>query len=236
MTEAIDMNAIGADMEARLVDELKATPAAGFENVKDLRNLAGESTGYVNVYHADKLVKASYLSISVGPGRYFNLHVIPEPQYDIPRFVYEGMVMPGSSQVSVDMFPDMDMESEVLQLVDMFGEAAEIFDKARNDSRIRLEPSRFLHMRALSSPLFLLILKAPDEALPVFDAYAQSYLDAWLKLYRNADEISSAAAATRAARREHMVQTLIQLDPDRDMVVKVYGEETTQAIEAASML
>lgn len=235
-SQQVDISTIGNTLEEHLVRELGATPVTEFGNLHDLRNLAGESTGYVHVYTADRLVKASFLSIAVGPGRYFNIHLIPRPEYDVPRFVYEGLLMPGASQVSLDLFADMDAEARVLDLPTFYGDAVEVYDAARQNPALQLQASRFLHMRAFSSPLFLLMARAPDSVLPDFEAYATGYLDAWLKLLRDADKILPPAAADRETRRKHMADMLIKLDPDRDMVVQVYGEETIQAIEAASML
>ncbi|MGI9329855.1 MAG: hypothetical protein ACR2QB_03990 [Gammaproteobacteria bacterium] len=235
-SQQVDISTIGNALENSLVRELGATPVAEFDNLQDLKNLAGESTGHVHVYAADKLVKASFLSIAVGPGRYFNIHLIPRPEYDVPRFVYEGLLMAGASQVSLDLFADMDAEARVLDLPAFYGDAVEVYNAARQNPALQLQASRFLHMRAFTSPLFLLVSRAPDSVLPDFEAYAAGYLDAWFKLLRDADEIAPPAVADREARRQHMADMLIKLDPDRDMVVQVYGEETIQAIEAASML
>ena len=235
-SQKVDMSTIGKILEERLVRELGATAVTEFDDLQDLRNLAGESTGHVHVYAADKLVKASFLSIAVGPGRYFNIHLIPQPEYDVPRFVYEGLLMPGASQVSLDLFADMDAGARVLDLPAFYGDAVQVYDAARQNPALQLQASRFLHMRAFTSPLFLLVSRVPDSVLPDFEAYATGYLDAWLKLLQDAAEISPAEAADREARRKHMAAMLIKLDPDRDMVVQVYGEEMIQAIEAASML
>lgn len=72
--------------------------------------------------------------------------------------------------------------------------------------------------------------------MPAIERYAHGYFDAWLKLYRRAAELPLEIAAERKARREHMARTMIELDPDRHLVVQVFGEETTRAIEAATML
>ena len=62
------------------------------------------------------------------------------------------------------------------------------------------------------------------------------HFDEWLKIYRSAPEVDAAEAAERQHRREQFAQKIIELDPDRQMIVQVYGEETTQAIENAIML
>ena len=49
-------------------------------------------------------------------------------------------------------------------------------------------------------------------------------------------KLSEVDAAARRVRRSHVAHTIIRHDPDRHMVVSVYGESMTQAIEEASML
>ena len=47
--------------------------------------------------------------------------------------------------------------------------------------------------------------------------------------------VDAAAAADRTARRNPMSDVVVALDPDRQMIVQVYGEEVTSAIEQAVM-
>ena len=237
MTEnTIGLKTIGAAIEKRIAAELETSPHPAFYDVEVLRDLSGKDTGGVRVCQADRLEKASFLSIDIGPGRYFNIHVIPDARYDIPRFLYEGMLMPMGSQVSMDLFPDVDAPMQITHLLQQLGRASEVYDAARNDDQLQFQSSRQLHMRAFSSPLFLCAFGLEGRQLGIVERYAHGYLDAWLELYRAGAELSADQAADREARRRHMARTLIDLDPDRHMVVQVYGEETTQAIERACML
>ena len=43
----------GKSLEQRIISELGATPSEGFPELREVHNLAGENTGYVNVYNAD---------------------------------------------------------------------------------------------------------------------------------------------------------------------------------------
>jgi len=90
-------------------------------------------------------------------------------------------------------------------------------------------------MRAFCSPFFLNVFKAPLEQLPQLDAIANRYFDEWLKIFQAAETVDAVAAADRQRRRTHMSDTVIALDPDRHMIVQVYGEDTTCAIEQAVM-
>lgn len=227
---------LGHVLEKRMMAELNAQPLKEFDELLDLKNLAGESTGYVRTFTGDKLTKGTSVSIDLMPGaRYFNIHIIPEPQYDVPRFLFEGMLTTQGSQVSLDLFPDFDVVANIDKYLENYAAAAEIYEQARLDERFTLAPSRLLHMRAFSSPVFLLVFSIPEEHLRGIEAYAERYFDAWKEMRKNAARLSNTEAAVRQTLRKQIGNTIIQRDPDRHMVVKVYGEETTRMIEKANI-
>lgn len=234
------VDTFGQALEQRIMRDVDAEQLGEFEELLDLKNLAGDSTGYVKTFGGDRLTKGCSLSIDLAPGiRYFNIHIIPEPQYDIPRYVSEGMLMrdnmgPGS-QVSMDLFPDVDAVDGIESILGQYMAVGEVYDDARQDERFQLEPSRLMHMRAFSSPVFLLASAIPEANLPAIEDYAGRYYDAWLDMYRNPKQLTAAQAEARQRRREHMGDMIVKHDPDRFRVVAVYGEETTRMIERASM-
>jgi hypothetical protein len=230
------VSGFGKSIEDRIVSELQAQPTDMFAQLDDIKNLAGDSTGAVRVYTADKLVKASVLSVDVMPGaRYFNIHIIPETKFMLPRFGFEGMITAQGSQVSMDFYPDMDLMMRIKEFRDLCGDMTAIYDAAKK-SDLPFQPSRLMHMRALCSPYFLNAPGATVEQLPQLEAIANQYFDEWLKIYRSAKELDASEAQERAARREHFASTVVELDPDRAMIVQVYGEEVTAAIEDAMMV
>ena len=227
---------LGQALEARLAGELGTRQIAAFEPLLELRNLGGEATGYVRTFTGERLAKGASLSIDIAPGlRYFNIHLMPDPAWDAPRYLFEGMLSTQGSQVSMDLFPDFDVISEIDAYLDRFAAVAAVYERARQDPRFALQPSRLLHMRAFSSPVFLLVTGVTEADLPAIEAYGEAYFDAWLDMLRGAPRLPAAEAARRQARRRHVGEAVIRLDPDRHRVVEVYGEATTQAIEAASV-
>lgn len=230
------MEDFGASIEARIQSELGATLTDQFPEVADIKNLAGESTGYMRVYTADKLNKACCMKIDVMPGAYyFNIHVHPDIRYRAPRFGFEGMIMAQGGQVSMDLYPDMDLLMGIEEFLDLCGDLTPIWDEVKK-SDLNPQPSRLAHMRALCSPYFLNFVGATADTLPRIEAIAHQYLDVWLDILRNARELSDEERAVADNRRDIFAQRIIELDPDRNMVVQVYGEETVQQIEAALML
>lgn len=237
MTATDNIEIFGRSIENRLISDLPVTPVERFEHLLNLRNLKGDSTGYIKVYTGGRLEKGSSLSIQIAPGvRYFNIHVIPKAEFHAPRYLFEGMLSTHGSQVSMDLFPDVDKEMDVDWLISDFGGVTEIYDEAVQDDRYKFMPSRYMHMRAFQSPFFLCARDVPEADLPGLEVYAAGYFDEWLKLLDAAPEMSEVDAAARRVRRSHLARTIIREDPDRHMVVSVYGEAMTQAIEEASML
>ena len=227
---------LGQALEQRMMTELEAQPIEQHSQLLDLKNLAGESTGYVKAFTGERLKKGTSVSIDMMPGmRYFNFHLIPDPQYDIPRFLFEGMLMAQGSQVSMYLFPDFDVLADIDTYLEQYAPVAEIYEAARLDDRFVLQPSRMVHMRAFSSPVFLLVFSIPEDHLPAIEAYGERYFDAWLNMYKNGRPLSPEQGAARRQQREKIGKTVKRLDPDRHMVVSVYGEETTCLIEAANM-
>jgi hypothetical protein len=225
----------GKSIEDRLVSDLGATLSDRFSELDDIKNLAGESTGNVRTYDADKLDKACCLSINVMPGgRYFNIHIIPEAKYMIPRFGFEGMITTHGSQVSMDIYPDMDLVMRIDEFAAMSGDMTAIYDEIKK-SELPIQPSRLMHMRAFCSPYFLNAPGSTASHLPLLEATANRYFDEWLKIYKAAREVDADEAADRQKRRNHFAAKIIELDPDRQMIVQVYGEATTHDIEAAMM-
>ena len=225
----------GQSLVDQMVAELKAEPLDGYEHMAEIRNLAGEVTGFARVYSAPRITKITHLSINIMPGaRYFNIVVAPDTRFDVPRFAHEGMVSTHGSQVSTDLYHDQDLPMHIREFVERTKGLTEIFQEAKA-SDIPFVPSRQVHMRAFCSPHFLNVFGATGEQLPQLAGYAQRYFSEWLGMHTAAAELDAAEAANRLQRREHMSDMVIELDPDRNMVVQVYGEDTVAAIEKTVM-
>jgi hypothetical protein len=232
-----ELEHFGTAVEDRLVEQLGAHPHDDFQELLDLKNLQGESTGYVRTYRAERMEKLACLSINILPGmRYFNIHAIPNHNYLVPRFNCEGMVTNRGSQVSMDLYPDMDILLNFQYIRQYYAGIDKVFEKAGKHKHIHPQPSRLPHLRALCSPYFLMGKGVQPEHVYDMQDWALSYLDEWLKIYRAEEAMEPAGAQQRLHRRQLIARTIIENDPDRDKVVEAYGERTTQAIEAATML
>lgn len=233
----VDENNFARDIEQSMIETLQAQPKPEFDSLLDLQNLRGENTGYVKVFSAPKLDRAASLSIDIMPGmRYFNIHIIPDHHFNIPRFNVEGMITTKGSQISMDLYPDMDLIENYDYIKKYYTGIENTYLKAKQNKQIRIEPSRLPHMRALCSPYFLMANKIPRESLPDMENYAKQYFQQWLNIYHAALPLTENQAEFRLRRRQWIARTIIDNDPDRDKVVDTYGEEKTQLIEQAAML
>ena len=182
-------------------------------------------------------MKGSVFSIAIPPvGRYFNIHLIPEPRYRIPRFSYEGMLTAHGSQCSVDLYPDIDVVMDLENFEAQYQGVTEIYDRAQANERICWQPARQAFLRAFFSPFGLLSFTIPQSELSAMEGYADAYFAEWLTMYEQGLENSAAGAAAVTERRSRMQVVLRERDPDLDGVISIYGEEKTRAIQDATLL
>jgi hypothetical protein len=231
------LDVVGQSIEGRFLATVDAVADEKFADLQDLTNLQGESTGYCKVFTAEKLVKGSMFSIAIPPvGRYFNIHLIPEARYRIPRFVYEGMLTAHGSQSSTDLFPDIDVVMDLENFEAQYRGIAEIYDRAQADNRIQWQPAQQGFLRAFFSPFNLLSFTLPEAELNTMEAYAYAYYSEWLEMYDRGEENTAASAAEITARRARMQVVMRDRDPDIDGVIALYGKEKTRAIQNATLL
>lgn len=236
LPQQLEPAAVGQTLERRLVADLGLQPLARFADLQDLRSLDGQPMGYVRAWSGPQIARASSLSIGLGPaGRYFNISLVPEPAVDAPRFVYEGLVSATRSQVSVDLLPDVDPILDFDRFEADYAAVATTYAEAAQDPELRFAASRQAHMRALVSPYFLCCFAAPASALGRLEGFAMRYYEAWLALLRAGRPVAAEELPARQRRRARISQAIMTRDPDRPMVVQVFGEAVTQAIQDATL-
>jgi hypothetical protein len=221
----------------RFVEETRAEQIPEFESLLDIRTVDGHGGSSCKVFEGDRVSKGSMLSISMGPmGRYLTIHLIPSIEYDVPRLVFEGMLSPKGSQVSLDLFPDKDIVMGYEAYIEKYEDLIPVYNEARANRDFVWENSRVPFMRTLFSPFALLAFNVMPEQLPVSEDLGEAYLDHWLKMLKAAKPLNMEEQQIKFHRRIQMKEMMRAGDPDRPGVVAVFGEETTSAIEEASML
>ncbi|WP_299592261.1 hypothetical protein [uncultured Microbulbifer sp.] len=226
------------EIEAQVISRLGLKPVPEYQSLSSIKNLQGRATGYARVYRGEVIEKAAFLTLNFMPGMcYFNVHLIPRACYRIPRFSFEGMLTPQGSQISMDLYPDMDIMLNLEYFRSHYKRAADTYTRARFDSSALVtEPSRMLHMRAFASPYMLLAYGVKEAQVAEFCGYAQAYLQDWMDLCSASQICSEGEVEDRIRRRELIMRTIIECDPDREKVVMLYGEAVTEQIEQATML
>jgi hypothetical protein len=227
----------GKTVEDKAVRVLNAKFDDSFNDLLELKNLKGENTGYTKVWHGDHGTKIGSMSIDIMPGkaRYFNLQITPDNALRAPRYVFEGMVMGHSSQLSVDLYPDTDIVTDLNWVYATYEPINKLFEEIRKGDIFTPSVSRYLHIRSFCSPVFLLAPALSIETVATFEGYAEQYFDSWLAIVTNAESSDAKETLDRKERRDLISRETIARDPDRKMVVGVYGEELTRRIEEAAM-
>ena len=226
------------EIEAQVISRLGLKLLPEYQSLSTINNLQGRATGYARVYRGAVIEKAAFLSLNFMPGMcYFNVHLIPRACYRIPRFSFEGMLTPQGSQISMDLYPDMDIMLNLDYFRSHYKRAADTYTRARFDTpTLVTEPSRMLHMRAFASPFMLLSYGVKESQVADFCCYAQAYLQDWMDLCSASQISSEQEVEDRIRRRDIIMRTIIECDPDRDKVVMLYGDDVTRQIEQATML
>jgi hypothetical protein len=232
-----ELDSIGQLIEARIQAEVEAVSIERYAELLELTNLNGESTGYCKVFKGDKLAKGSMFSMSIPPvGRYFNIHLIPDARYRIPRFSYEGMLTSRGSQCSIDLYPDKDVVMDLVDFEDQYRGVAKIYAQAQKNELIEWQPAEQAFLRAIFSPFALLSFTIPGAGLGAMEGYADGYFSEWLKMYAAGQENSDAETAYVTERRARMKEVMRARDPNVEGVIAIYGEEKTRAIQDATLL
>lgn len=231
------LDTFGDKIWERFVTETGAEVMPEFEHMLEIKTLQGQGGSFCKVFTADKIQKGSFLSISMGPmGRYINIHLMPEWDYDVPRLVLEGMINPNGGQVSLDLYPDKDLVPIYENYIAAYEPLLEVYNGARANTEIAWEQSRQAFMRVFFSPFALLAFNVQPKNLEDWTGYADAYFDHWIGLLKEAKRLPQEQAQTRFERRKRMKEILIANDPDRSAVVQMFGEELTSDIEQATML
>jgi len=231
------MDTFGDKIWDRFVAETGATVLPEYEHMQEIKTLQGQGGSFCRVFTADKIEKGAFLSISMGPmGRYINIHLMPEWQYDVPRLVLEGMISAKGGQVSLDLYPDKDLVPVYDEYIAEYAPLLEVYNGARANKEIAWEHSRQAFMRVFFSPFALLAFDVQPKSLEDWTGYADAYFDHWLGMLNAAKILPQDQAQTRFERRKRMKEILIANDPDRSAVVQMFGEELTSDIEQAIML
>jgi len=229
------INGAGKAIEEKLVAAYKAELLDDYADLGELINLKGESTGYTKVWKGEAGEKISSMSIDIMPdkARYINIQVIPDPKFRLPHYVYEGLVMGHMSQMSVDLYPDTDMVANLDWMLENYQPAGTVFDELRKTMELSI--SKLTHMRIFSSPMFAMVKTPELEKVMEFEGYAARYADCLFDMQAKAELSAELETHARRERRKLISDSIIALDPDRKMVVGVYGEELTRRIEEATM-
>ena len=221
----------GQSVEARMLRELDVQPVEQLSHLRTLKNNAGEDSGFIKVYAGERIEKAISLSMHLAPGlRYFFVHIVADPNFDIPRYSFDGLLTDQGSRVALDLNPDFDLAMNLDYLTSKCQSLAGVYQSATEDEKFAFEASRLAHIRAICSPYFLGVFSVLDPDLPRLEAYADAYFSEWLAFFRTAEPITAEAANQKRQRRTQINNAIIKGNYMNPVVAEVYDEGISQAV------
>ncbi len=190
--------------------------------------LEGEKC-YVRGYKADKLEKLSFSSLNFfGQMRADVIIITPAPEYDIPYYVMDWDESEEHIFFIIDLMP-ADDPGRSLNYLDnyLYKNLEDLYNDYSTIPGLG-KPSVFHWVRAIHSPYLLVgtVEKKPENVERLIKC-AKDYLDAWLKLYKEAKPIDSDPEYMKliAQRRKTIRDLYREYDPGVGPITKFLGEE-----------
>ena len=162
------LDTLGQHIESRFIDELPVRPVEEFAGLLDLKNLQGDSTGYIKVFSGDRIEKGSSLSIDMMPGHALLQHPhhsgsdLPRPAISV-RGHADQVGQPGVDG-PVSGYRCADGRRLPARRTSLRSTRSTI--PRAVTATLKFEASRQLHMRAFSSPFFLCAFDVAEDKLP----------------------------------------------------------------------
>jgi hypothetical protein len=210
---------------------LKLKEMPGSDDMKNLKTLAGDEVGHIELYTGEKMEKVVFteLSIKAFNFQYVNCNLLPEWNYNIPRYSLNVLMTgDGMLSVDVDLYARCDLVMNHEYLDKYYLPLEETYKAVMADQgleKLRL-PQHWL--RAMTSPYFIWTNAREETKYRVQLQYALVYLDAWLAIWKEEKPLSDAAAEA-CKKRETLGRTMIKTKESKlGQFVKLFGEKTTR--------
>ncbi|MCP4715513.1 MAG: hypothetical protein GY868_10375 [Deltaproteobacteria bacterium] len=208
-------------------------PVPEFEELATVKAIDGRKVGSVSVYQGDKIERYTFTDLSLAPGmNYFSITIRPTSMYNIPKLGINYMQTPDQIQFDVDLYPAVDLVPRQEYVDKYYDLLKETFLQAKSAPYFSWRVSDHSWMRVNASPYFF--MSRTDIAhKDLVDLLVQAYLDVWLKIHAEAQAVSEEEARLIASRRSWLDRWLREREPDRHVIVKIFGEELTNKMSDA---
>lgn len=217
----------------KISQKINLEPLSDFSDLKTIHVLDGKEVGWFKAFRGAKLEKFSLAEFSLTPGmNYTNVSLKPTINYNIPRFSVNYMAMPEKIQFDVDLYPAVDLVPRQNYIDKYYEQLTDTYLKEKNAPYFNWKLSDRSWVRVSASPYFFM----SDTAIANEDkvqSIIHSYLDLWMKIWEEEKEVSNEEAKQIEHRRNWVVKMLLEREPERHMLERVFGKELTARMAEA---
>ena len=224
---------IGKKIFGKVAEKFALQPSADFEDLKTVRTFDGQTAGRIEVFQGPKVEKLTWTEMSLGPGmRYINVLLKPSARYNIPKFYLNHMTLGEKVRFDVDLYPAVDLVPRQDYLDRYYEKIATAYDQAKASSIFKWQLSKHAWLRVASSPFFFMadVERAHQDEV---EELVLCYVDAWLTIREAEQEVCEEEARRIEERRGFTIKWLIERDPERRLLEKVFGKEVTARVSQA---
>ena len=219
----------------KVSQKINLKPLSDYSDLKTIHALDGREVGGFKAYNGDKLEKFSLAEFSLAPGmNYINVGLKPTVNYNIPRLGVNYMVMSDKIQFDVDLYPAVDLVPRQDYIDKYYERLTDIYLKEKNAPYFNWKLSDRSWVRISTSPYFFM----SDTAIANEDKVQNlihSYVDLWLKIWEEEKEVSQEEAKQIEYRRSWVIKMMLEREPERHMLEKVFGEKLTARMADAML-
>jgi len=213
--------------------KINLKPIPDYADLKIIHTLDGKDVGSFKAFSGDKLEKFSIAEFSLAPGMdYINIGSKPAINYNIPRLGVNYMVMAEKIQFDVDLYPAVDLVPRQDYIDKYYELLTDIYLKEKNAPHFKWKLSDRSWVRVSTSPYFFMSDAAISHEGKVQNLI-HSYVDLWLKIWEEEKEVSQEEAKQIKVRRDWVIRMMLEREPERHMLEKVFGNDLTARLAEA---
>ncbi len=224
---------VGHQLYEKITQKIALTPISDYDDLKVIHTLEGRDVGGIEAFTGDRVEKMVISEMSLAPGmNYCNVLIKPAIHYNIPRFYLNYMEMQDQIQFDVDLYPCVDLALRQ-DYVDKYYELLrDLYLEEKEAPYFDWKLSAHAWMRTSTSPYFFMSgtdKKNEDKVHRLVHAY----LDVWIKMWQEEGPVSAEEAEQIEYRREYLIKCLLEREPERHLLEKVFGKALTDKIGKA---
>jgi len=218
---------ISDQLYKKISGKIDLAPLSDYSDLKTIHALDGREVGGFKAFKGDKLEKFSIAEFSLAPGmNYINVGLKPTVNYNIPRLGVNYMVMTEKIQFDVDLYPAVDLVPRQDYIDKYYELLTDTYLKEKKAPYFNWKISDRSWVRVSTSPYFFMSDAAISDEDKV-QGLMHSYTDIWLKIWEEEEEVSREEAKQIEVRRDWVIRMMLEREPERHMLEKVFGKELT---------